>query len=138
MSAVVADGQFRDQNQQLLTLAEDLLAEEEYIGKLLTGGICLLFEGLGAAVEVGFQQFEGFRAVGRRLFLQHGSHIFQCCHGTAAGELCVVGKGRCQFSGLDLLFQITGLLLHGSDCVGIGSCQFHADIFQTVQQFCQR
>ena len=55
VGAIIADGQFRNENQHFLAFIKYFLAEDKYIGKLLTGGICLLFEGLGEAVEVGFQ-----------------------------------------------------------------------------------
>ena len=80
VSTVVADSQFRDEDQHFLAFIKDFLTEGEHIGKLFTSGICLLFQGLGSAVKLCFQQFEGFRSVGWCFFLQHGSHLFQCSH----------------------------------------------------------
>ncbi len=51
MRAVVADGQLRDEDQQLLPLGENLLTEGEQIGELLPHVLGLLLQGIGALVE---------------------------------------------------------------------------------------
>ena len=43
VGTVVADSQLGDKNQHLLPLAEGLLAEHEYVGKLLPCGICRIY-----------------------------------------------------------------------------------------------
>ena len=68
VGSVVADGQLGDENEQLLTVAEDLFAEFEKVGELLAGFGSLLFQRLGSVIEVGFQRGEGGSVVGGRLF----------------------------------------------------------------------
>ena len=55
VGAVVADGQLGDEDQQFLTVTENLLTEFEEIGELLAGVGCLFFQRLGALVEIRFQ-----------------------------------------------------------------------------------
>jgi len=68
VGTVVADGQLGDEDQQLLTVAEDLFTEFEEVGELFAGVGCLLFQRLGSVIEVGFQRGEGGSVVGGRLF----------------------------------------------------------------------
>lgn len=49
--SIVADGQFRDEDQQLLSFAKHLLAESKGIGKLFPRTIRQLFECLGAVIK---------------------------------------------------------------------------------------